>query len=341
MNEGPGGKRVAADFLFRSKDLKVWEYLHPLTEDDRFTLVGDDGACPYFWPIGDRHMLLFFSHMSGGQYLLGDYDVERDKLVVTSHGLFNFGPSTPSGVHAPSATPDGQGGIVVVFNMNPGLPTEGWDQIMTLPRRLTLAGGDEVRIAPAGDIESLRYDHMRVEATELPANEEVVLEGIEGSALELIVELDPRDASMVELNVLRSPDREEYTRIVFFKDRGFRVQRTSAHPGALLHGGEPAVRPRSQPRPVEVRESLLTLDTSYASTLPGALSRAPETAPVFLEPDEPLQLRVFIDRSVVEVFANGKQCVAARVYPGRRDSTGVGCAPRAAPPSCDPWMPGR
>ena len=331
VNEGPGGKRVAADFVFRSKDLVVWEYLHPLTEDDRFTLVGDDGACPYFWPIGDRHMLLFFSHMSGGQYLLGDYDVERDKLIVTSHGLFNFGPSTPSGVHAPSATPDGQGGIVVVFNMNPGLPTEGWDQIMTLPRRLTLAGGDEVRIAPAGDIESLRYDHMRVEATELPANEEVVLEGIEGSALELIVELDPGDASMVELNVLRSPDREEYTLIAFYKDRGFTVRRPSPQPGALLHSGQPAVRPRSQPRPVEVRESLLTLDTSYASTLPGALSRAPETAPVRLEPDEPLQLRVFIDHSVVEVFVNGKQCVAARVYPGRQDSTGVSLRAQGSP----------
>ena len=339
--DGPGGKRVAADFVFRSKNLVDWEYLHPLTEDDRFTLVGDDGACPYFWPIADRHMLLFFSHMSGGQYLLGDYDVERDKLVVTSHGLFNFGPSTPSGVHAPSATPDGQGGIIVIFNMNPGLPTEGWDQIMTLPRRLTLAGDDEVRIAPAGDTESLRYEHMRVEATVLPANEEVVLEGIEGSALELMVELDPKGASMVELNVLRSPNREEHTRIAFFKDRGFRFQRTGAQPGALLHGGEPAVRHRSQPRPVELRESLLTLDTSYASTLPGALSRAPETAPVRLEPDEPLQLRVFIDRSVVEVFANGKQCVAARVYPGRPDSSGVSLRAQGSPAelrSLDAWQ---
>jgi sucrose-6-phosphate hydrolase SacC (GH32 family) len=32
------------------------------------------------------------------------------------------------------------------------------------------------------------------------------------------------------------------------------------------------------------------------------------------------QLRVFVDRSVVEVFVNGKQCVALRVYPGRNDS---------------------
>jgi len=78
-----------------------------------------------------------------------------------------------------------------------------------------------------------------------------------------------------------------------------------------------------QPRPVPVRESLLTLDTSYSSTLPDALSRAPETAPVLIEPDEPLKLRIFIDRSVVEVFVNGKQCLAVRVYPGREDSVGV------------------
>ena len=44
---------------------------------------------------------------------------------------------------------------------------------------------------------------------------------------------------------------------------------------------------------------------------------------MFLEPDEPLKLRVFVDRSVVEVFVNGKQCLAVRVYPGRADSVGV------------------
>ena len=34
-------------------------------------------------------------------------------------------------------------------------------------------------------------------------------------------------------------------------------------------------------------------------------------------------LRIFVDRSVVEVFVNERQCVAVRVYPGREDSTGV------------------
>jgi beta-fructofuranosidase len=97
-NNGPGGKPVRANFLFRSKDLANWEYMHEFVEDDRFTLIGDDGACPYFWPIGDRYILPFFSHMSGGQYLLGDYDKNRDKFVTTSHGYFNFGAVSPSGV---------------------------------------------------------------------------------------------------------------------------------------------------------------------------------------------------------------------------------------------------
>ena len=57
---GPGGKRVRAEYLHRSKNLANWEYLHPFLEDDRYGMVGDDGACPYFWPIGDRHILLHF-----------------------------------------------------------------------------------------------------------------------------------------------------------------------------------------------------------------------------------------------------------------------------------------
>jgi beta-fructofuranosidase len=323
LPDGPGGKRVAADFLFRSDDLESWEYLHPFTEDDRYTLVGDDGACPYFWPIGDRYILPFFSHMSGGQYLLGDYDKQRDRFVVTSGGRFNFGAFGPSGVHAPSATPDGQGGVIIIFNMNPGLPTDGWNQIMTLPRRLTLAGDDELKVEPAGDIESLRYDHRHVGEMALSANQETVLEGIRGNAMELNLEIDPESAPMVELTVLRSPNREEYTRIMFFKDRGFRVQHPSVQPGAVLATGQLVVGRHGRPRPSQVLESLITLDTSYSSTLPDALSRAPETAPLVMEPGEPLRLRVFIDRSVVEVFANGKQCVAARVYPGRDDSTEV------------------
>jgi beta-fructofuranosidase len=322
LRDGPGGKPVRAEFLHRSKDLATWEYLHPFIENDRYGLVGDDGACPYFWPIGDRHMLLHFSHMSGGKYLLGNYDKPRDKFVVTGGGDFNFGPVSPCGVHAPSACPDGKGGLFVIFNMNPGKPTQGWNQIMSLPRRLTLVGPDELGIEPAGDIESLRGAHRHVDAMKLTANQEVVLEGISGNAMEIAAEIDPNGAPMVEMNVLRSPKQEEFTRIAFFWQGGY------AHRG------------RGRGR---VRDSVITIDSSYSSALPDVRSRPPETAPVRVGRGETLKLRVFVDRSVVEVFVNGKQCVAVRVYPGREDSLGVSLRSQgrdATLQSLDAWQMG-
>ena len=333
------GKRTRANFLFRSPNLVDWEYLHPFVEDDRFTLVGDDGACPYFWPIGDRHILLFYSHMSGGQALLGDYDTERDKFVVTSHHDFNFGASEPGGVHAPSATPDGKGGVNVIFNINPAKPTEGWNQIMTLPRRLTLQGTDKIGrdtllVEPAGDVESLRGEHRQITDMTLPANQEIVLGSIRGSAIELMAEIETNNAPLVELNVLRSPGKEEYTRIAFYRERGFRDWErflswrqdmlAAANDGAGAGFVSNSLLSASQREKLAAAtDSLISIDSSYSSLLPDVLSRAPETGPVFLERGEPLRLRVFVDRSVVEVFVNGKQCVAMRVYPGREDSVGV------------------
>jgi beta-fructofuranosidase len=266
--------------------------------------------------------------MSAPKVTLGDYDTERDKFVVTAHGKFNFGPSGPAGVHAPSATPDGKGGVIIIFNMNPGMRTEGWNQIMSLPRRLTLITMNELGIEPAGDIESLRYDHQQVSNLELPANLEIVLENIKGNAMEIKAEIDPGKAQMIELNVLRSPNKEEFTRITIFPSRGYGEGRNY-----WRIPGESRVR---QPRP-----ALVTLETSHSSILPEAQSRAPETAPVLILPNEKINLRIFIDKSVVEVFINGRQCLAARVYPGRENSVGVSIRSQGHPSklkSLDAWQ---
>ncbi len=303
------GRHVRAEFVFRSPDLTHWEYLHPFLEEDRFGLLGDDGACPYFWPIGDRHILLHFSHMSGGKYLIGRYDPETVLFHAQQGGSFNSASWGPGGVHAPSAAPDGEGGVIAIFNINVGRTNvAGWDQIMSLPRRFTLGGfrNDQLMVSPAGDIASLRKDHQHIGPMELPANQEVVLEKIQGSAMELYAEFAPDAQSVLELNVLRSPGREEYTRITFYRERGM----VNWDAGAAL--GKPFWR-----------DSLLCVDSTYSSRLPDVLCRAPEIASLSVAPDEPLQLRVFVDKSIVEVFANGKQCISLRVYPGRTDSTGV------------------
>jgi beta-fructofuranosidase len=294
---GPGDRKLRAEFLHRSRDLASWEYLHQFLEDDYFGLVGEDGACPYFWPIGDKHILLHFSHYAlggGGKYMLGHYDTTRNTFVVTNGGEFNFGPVGPGGVHAPSAFPDGNGGVIALFNMNPAKPCEGWDQIMTVPRRLTLLEDDRLGIEPVEALKSLRGVATTVPTMTLPANENVVLDQVSGNAMEIAAEIDTQGAPMVEMDVLCSPDREEYTRIVIRQNSGnYR------------------------------KHSTVTIDNTRSSSLPDVQCRPPETAPLPIGATDLIQLHVFVDRSVVEVFVNGLQCVALRVYPGRKDSVSV------------------
>ena len=144
----------------------------------------------------------------------------------------------------------------------------------------------------------------------LPANEEIKFKNIRGNAMEIYAEMDVKEASMIELNVLQSPRKEEYTTISILPERGYRSGRN--------YWRVPGEQMERRPTP-----SLVSLETSHASVLPGAHARTAETAQVVIGREETVKLRIFIDKSIVEVFVNGKQCVATRVYPGRDDSVGV------------------
>ena len=135
-----------------------------------------------------------------------------------------------------------------------------------------------------------------------------MLNGITGNSMEISAEIDFKNSELVELNVLRSPNKEEYTRIILYKDKGFSKGREYGALAGTANKG---------------RASLVSIESSYSSILPDVLLRAPETAPFFLAKGETVKLRVFIDKSVVEVFVNGQQCVAMRIYPGLSNSTGV------------------
>ncbi len=276
--------------LWSSKDLQNWENLGEF-------FSGVEGSCPNFVPIGDKHMVLSFSHKEGGQYHLGDYDPTERTFTPYVHGWFNHGKVSPGGVHAPSAAADGKGGVINILNINDAEHSREWDQIMSVAQQLTLGDDKQLRIAPVAALATLRGEHQRVDAMMLPANEEMVLPGITGDCVDIELEMDPQMARWLELRVLRSPDAEEYTSITFYNfDRNLSVWYRT--------------------------ESEIVLDGSRSSMRPDIWLRPPERAP-FARGEEPLRLRVLIDRSVVEVFANDKQYLAMRVYPAREDSVCV------------------
>ena len=303
---GPGGKKVRANFLLKSKDLTQWEYLHPFIENDMYSMVGDDGACPYFWPIGNegKYILLHFSHMSGGKYLIGDYDQVNDKFLVSDGDFFNHGPVSHGGLHAPSAFPDGKGGVIAIFNMNSGIPigNGNFTEMMTLPRLLSLDENDKLIMKPIESVSKLRESKKEMKEVKLPANNEIVLDGIEGKAMELKMTVDLKKSNNIEIKVLRSPNEEEYTRIVFIKNGGY--------------------NDRSEPGK-NTQYSSITLDNSMGSLSSNVHPRTPETANVLIKENETIELNIFIDRSIVEVYVNNRQCLSLRTYPDREDSQTV------------------
>ena len=142
----------------------------------------------------------------------------------------------------------------------------------------------------------------------LVANKEIVLKNIKGNAIEIAAEINPKNAQVIELNVLRSPNKEEYTRIIIYKEKGFSKgldyqagNGTAFMPADLIPlvtGEKPG------PRNPNVRASLISIESSFSSTLPDVQLRAPETAPFILEQNENIKGRHDMRRVVLDIRRN-------------------------------------
>ncbi len=72
--------------------------------------------------------------------------------------------------------------------------------------------------------------------------------------------------------------------------------------------------------PLHVRRDELILERSTSSLNP---ETADEPVRMPLDGEERVDLRVFVDGSIVEVFANERHCLTGRIYPTRADADGV------------------
>ena len=283
--------------LHYSKDLKDWKFLNETMLDLKQVQVDGDAecSCPYFFPFGkSKYLLIYFSHERGGQYFLGNYDKVTHKFTPYHHDRFTRGPVWHGSFHAPSAFPDGKGGAYVIFNVaaNRGSFLDG--QVMSVPTHLSLNEDEMLVVQPAASLKKLRKKKSRIKLSsqELPADKEVVLEDVNGKVMEIHMKIDPKNAKAIEIKVFRHPEKKEYMSI-------------RLDPG------------------VEEEKDHITLDVSNISLLKGLKKQPPEVAPLRRVKNEPLDLRIFVDRCIVEVFANKQRWMLLRAYPTLEKSDGV------------------
>jgi len=277
--------------LFKSSDLKHWTLVGDFMRHDLpGTMIGEDISCPNFFPIGEKWVLLCISHPLGCRYYIGDWDAEAEQFVPETHGRMNwrreeqslFGCMRRTDFFAPESvlTPDGR------RVMWAWLTSAGPDSVLlyktiqSLPRELSLPDDGVLRIDPLRELEAQRRDHVVL-------SDLVIENPIKGHLadmtprkvpnLQRLVELDG-DSLELRIVILRAEaERKLFGFVLFVDEEGY--------------GLPVMLRPEN---------GMLRAGTTEA---PFDLADLPE--------GEDVELRIFIDKYLVEVFVNSRQAVLA------------------------------
>ncbi len=275
-----------AALLYRSPNLRDWEYMHPLCTGVA-SETGTIWECPDFFPLGDAHVLAISPiPLRKSLYLVGSYADHR--FTPERMGEIDVGGH----FYAPQTLRDERGRRIMFGWLWEGRSeaaqlAAGWAGVMSLPRVLSPRHDGRVSFAPAPELAALRGAHRRWAGLQITYASAHVLPEIQGDSVEIVAEFAAGDAAAFGLDMRRSPDGAEYTRIVYDRAR----QRIE----------------------IDRRRSSSSAEDQH--DVQGGMLE--------LADGEALRLHIFVDRSVVEVFANDHMCLTSRVYPSRPDSLGV------------------
>ncbi|MDQ6420303.1 glycoside hydrolase family 32 protein [Paenibacillus sp. LHD-117] len=305
MAVGYGKDGLGKAIIYTSENLRVWTYRGAALESDG--TMGDMWECPDLFPIGGgEHHALLISPMNTGSYknlyVTGRFDYEACRLEKGYAELIDYGFD----FYAPQTLLDDQGRRIMLAWMNiwgAVAPEQelGWYGAMTLPRELTLEADGTLRSRPVKELEVLRGEAVQASGIVLRDGEPAGVAGVAGQQLELIARIRPGDASEVGLRFFASADGEAYAEIVY-----------------------------------DVAGGKLSMDRSRAGAGDGGVS----VAPLSLLSDGTIELRLYLDRSSAELFANdGRIAMTNRIY-GKADQTGISFVARGGEAelvSLDSW----
>ncbi|MDR5672966.1 Glycosyl hydrolases family 32 (levanase/invertase) [Halalkaliarchaeum sp. AArc-CO] len=264
--------------LYKSSDLRNWEYLGPVLVGDWET-PGTVWECPELLELDDSH-LLHVSNYETVLYFLGEFDADAGQFRESRRGTLD-----PGDFYAPQSLHDGD--RTVTFGWIPearGISRQwdaGWAGTLSVPRELSVER-NRLHQRPIREFSELR--ERRLCRGRVDLDDETRRLDAAGRSIEIEATLEVGDASEVGFLVCATPDGAEQTRIRYDSES-------------------------------------VTIDRKHSSLDPGA-NRAPQSVAVD-DLESPLDVRVFVDGSVVELFAGERRALTSRIYPTRHDSTGV------------------
>lgn len=147
LNANQGAQ--AAVFLYRAEndDLTQWKYLHPLFIHPDKDVKNIE--CPIFFELSGKWVLIVSPHRAA-EWFTGDLD-DNLRFQSTKNGVLDRGS-----VYAPSVF-QLDAGRRVLFGWVRDFPAgKGWNGCLTLPRELTLAPDGALLQSPVAELDRLR-----------------------------------------------------------------------------------------------------------------------------------------------------------------------------------------
>lgn len=295
--------------LFKSKDMRKWEYLgNVIGGNDPMRHPFEDLSCPDFFSLGDKYMLLFISHTMGAQYYIGTFS--DDKFTPEQHGRMSW----PGGTFFAAEQLEDEKGRNIIWgwvrqpDKPPHLRDHGWSGVMSLPRVVSLNPSGELQLNPPDEMKTIRLNEVRERDIVLQPRQEVTLQA-KGKSIELKMEIAGGARLSFGVKVFASPDGQEETVIRYEPEQ---EQLVIDFVKSSISG--PISIPVFNSEAYDPSKPLLEQFTKRVSE---------QRAPLVLQNGETLKLDIFLDRSVIEVFANGRQIVTQIVYPELQSSVAV------------------
>jgi len=264
-----------------------WQYVGDLfAHGVEGVSLDEDVSCPELFKLDGKDVVLCISHRLGCRYYLGEW--KNEQFYPESHAQMSW---VDNAFFAPESLLDDRGRRIMWAWLLRTTAIDlhwqhGWSGTMSLPRVLSLGDDGQLRMDVPKEIEALRYGAIKKENFTVSSNSDLTVEGVAGNSLELIIDMESAEASRFGVKVCVSPGGQEETRVYY-----------------------------------DAVEGKLKVDTRKSG--PAGTPKDIEAGPFELKEDERLKLRVFVDKSVVEVFANRRQAVMRCIHPSRSDSLGV------------------
>ncbi|GAC1349828.1 MAG: glycoside hydrolase family 32 protein [Ktedonobacteraceae bacterium] len=281
--------------LYRSLDLTTWEYLHPLLVGDGSTFqpvwTGVVWECPNFLTFGDQRVLLFSVQAAEDKPLYSLYVTgafQDEQFLPRTQAILVYGGY----FYAPQVLRDDQGRSVMwgwlMEGRSQSLSQEaGWAGVMSLPIIVAPLPGGGLSFEPAPELTTLREKQWHYEGVELSEARNSLHDDIRDDRLEMLAEFEPGQQCDFGVKLRCSPDGQEQTRVMY-----------------------------------ESESQQISIEREQSSVNP-EVDRGDCSVVVEADAGELLTLHIFLDRSVLEVFVNGRCYLASRIYPQRRDSLGL------------------